>query len=68
MITPFTTRFKYTVIGKVDVGLMAVFLALNASIVSSANFLVTYRYLSTLNNKKMIRFGDRAPGPGERES
>jgi heme/copper-type cytochrome/quinol oxidase subunit 1 len=35
------------------VGLMGVFLALNASIVSSANFLVTYRYLSTLNNRKM---------------
>jgi hypothetical protein len=35
------------------VGLMGVFLAINASIVSSANFLVTYRYLSTLNNRKM---------------
>jgi heme/copper-type cytochrome/quinol oxidase subunit 1 len=32
---------------------MGVFLAINASIVSSANFLVTYRYLSTLNNRKM---------------
>jgi heme/copper-type cytochrome/quinol oxidase subunit 1 len=32
---------------------MGVFLALNASIVSSANFLVTYRYLATLNNRKM---------------
>jgi heme/copper-type cytochrome/quinol oxidase subunit 1 len=33
--------------------LLGVFLAINASIVSSANFLVTYRYLSTLNNRKM---------------
>ena len=53
MVTPFSSRPKFTTIGKVDVGLMGVFLALNASIVSSANFLVTYRYLSTLNNRKM---------------
>jgi hypothetical protein len=32
---------------------MAVLLVLNSSIVSAANFLVTYRYLSTLNNRKM---------------
>lgn len=53
MITPFSARPRFTLLGKVDIGLMAVFLALNASIVSSANFLVTYRYLSTLNNRKM---------------
>lgn len=53
MVTPFSARTRFTAIGKTDVGLMGVFLALNASIVSSANFLVTYRYLSTLNNRKM---------------
>ena len=53
MVTPFSARTRFTAIGKVDVGLMGVFLAINASIVSSANFLVTYRYLSTLNNRKM---------------
>jgi heme/copper-type cytochrome/quinol oxidase subunit 1 len=53
MVTPFSARTKYTAIGKVDIGLMGVFLVLNSSIVSSANFLVTYRYLSTLNNRKM---------------
>lgn len=53
MITPFAARTKFTAIGKVDIGLMGVFLVLNSSIVSSANFLVTYRYLSTLNNRKM---------------
>jgi len=53
MITPFSSRVRYTAIGRIDVGLMGVFLAINASIVSSANFLVTYRYLSTLNNRKM---------------
>ena len=53
MITPFSARTRFTAIGKVDLGLMGVFLVLNSSIVSSANFLVTYRYLSTLNNRKM---------------
>jgi hypothetical protein len=53
MITPFSARVRYTAIGKVDLGLMGVFLVLNSSLVSSANFLVTFRYLSTLNNRKM---------------
>jgi len=53
MITPFSARTRFTAVGKVDIGLMGVFLVLNSSIVSSANFLVTYRYLSTLNNRKM---------------
>ena len=44
--------FGFTAIGKVDIGLMGVFLVLNTSIISSANFIVTYRYLSTLNNRK----------------
>jgi len=53
MITPFSSRTRFTAIGRIDVGLFGVFLVLNASIVASANFLVTYRYLSTLNNRKM---------------
>ena len=53
MITPFSARTRFTAIGKVDLGLLGVFLVINASMVASANFLVTYRYLSTLNNRKM---------------
>ena len=53
MITPFSARTRFTAIGKVDLGLMGVFLVLNSSIVASSNFLITYRYLSTLNNRKM---------------
>lgn len=53
MITPFSSRTRFTAIGKTDIGLMGVFLVLNSSIISGANFLVTYRYLSTLNNRKM---------------
>ena len=53
MITPFSARTRFTAVGKTDIGLMGVLLVLNSSIVSGANFLVTYRYLSTLNNRKM---------------
>lgn len=53
MITPFSSRTRFTAIGKTDIGLLGVLLVLNSSIISAANFLVTYRYLSTLNNRKM---------------
>jgi hypothetical protein len=53
MITPFSSRIRFTAIGKTDIGLMGVLLVLNSSIISAANFLVTYRYLSTLNNRKI---------------
>jgi len=53
MITPFSSRLRFTAMGKTDIGLMGVFLVINSSIVAGANFLVTYRYLSTLNNRKM---------------
>lgn len=53
MITPFSSRPKYTVIGKTDIGLWVVVFTLLSSIISCSNFLITYRYLSTLNNRKM---------------
>jgi heme/copper-type cytochrome/quinol oxidase subunit 1 len=53
MITPFSSRIKYTAVGKTDIGLLVVMITLIASIIASSNFLVTYRYLSTLNNRKM---------------
>jgi heme/copper-type cytochrome/quinol oxidase subunit 1 len=53
MITPFSSRTRYTLIGKTDIGIAIVTITLIASMISSANFLMTYRYLSTLNNRKM---------------
>ena len=53
MIKPFSARVRFTAIGKTDIGLMGVLLVLNSSIISGANYLVTYRYISTLNNRKM---------------
>lgn len=53
MITPFSSRTRYTLVGKTDIGICIVAVTLIASMISSANFLMTYRYLSTLNNRKM---------------
>lgn len=53
MITPFSSRTRYTLIGKTDLGLVVLLFTLLASIVSCSNFVITYRYLSTLNNRKM---------------
>lgn len=53
MITPFSSRTKYTLVGKTDIGILVVIITLVASMVSCSNFLITYRYLSTLNNRKM---------------
>jgi heme/copper-type cytochrome/quinol oxidase subunit 1 len=53
MITPFSVRTRYTLIGKTDIGLWVVVFTLLSSIISCSNFLITYRYLSTLNNRKM---------------
>ena len=53
LITPFSSRLKFTVTGKVDIGVIVVTITLIASMVSGCNFLITFRYLSTLNNRKM---------------
>ena len=52
-VTPFSSRVKYTKSGKTDMALFAIALSSFGSFISSVNFLLTYRYLSTLNNKKM---------------
>ena len=54
-VTPFSARIKYTRPGKTDIALFAVAISSFGSFVGSLNFLITYRYLSTLNNKKNAR-------------
>ena len=53
MITPFSSRTRFTLVGKTDIGIAIVTITLIASMISAANFLMTYRYLSSLNNRKM---------------
>ena len=53
LITPFSARTRYTLYGKTDIGIAIVTVTLIASMITSTNFLMTYRYLSTLNNRKM---------------
>ena len=52
-VTPFSARTKYSRPGKTDVALFAIAISSFGSFIGSLNFLITYRYLSTLNNKKM---------------
>lgn len=52
-VTPFSARIRYTRPGKTDVALCAIAISSFGSFIGSLNFLITYRYLSTLNNKKM---------------
>jgi heme/copper-type cytochrome/quinol oxidase subunit 1 len=44
-ITPYTSRLRYTAIGKVDIALIVVFMASLGSVFSAVNYVITYRYI-----------------------
>lgn len=44
-VTPYTSRLRYTALGKVDIALIVVFLASLGSVFSSVNYVITYRYI-----------------------
>jgi cytochrome c oxidase subunit I len=44
-ITPYTSRLRYTAVGKVDIALIVVFLASLGSVFSAVNYVITYRYI-----------------------
>lgn len=56
-ITPYTSRLRYTAIGKVDVALVVVLAAALGSVFSSVNYVITYRYLGApiLKNRRELR-------------
>jgi hypothetical protein len=56
-ITPYTSRLRYTALGKVDVALIVALLASVGSVFSSINYVITYRYIGapTLKNRKELR-------------
>lgn len=56
-ITPYTSRLKYSTVGKVDLALVVVFIASLGSIFSSVNYVITYRYLGapSLKNRREVR-------------
>jgi cytochrome c oxidase subunit 1 len=56
-ITPYTSRVRYTALGKVDIALTVVFVAALGSIFSAVNYIITYRYLGAplLKNRREVR-------------
>lgn len=56
-ITPYTSRQRYTEVGKVDIALVVVLVASLGSIFSAVNYVITYRYLGAplLKNRRELR-------------
>jgi heme/copper-type cytochrome/quinol oxidase subunit 1 len=56
-ITPYSSRLRFTAIGKVDIALIVVLLASINSVFSSANYVITYRCLGApiFKNRRELR-------------
>jgi len=56
-VTPYTSRLRYTAVGKVDVALVVIFAAGLGSVFSSLNYVITYRYVGApiLKNRRELR-------------
>jgi len=56
-VTPYTSRLRYTAVGKVDIALIVVFAASLGSVFSSVNYVITYRYIGApiLKNRRELR-------------
>jgi cytochrome c oxidase subunit 1 len=56
-VTPYTSRLRYTAVGKVDIALTVVFLASLGSVFSAVNYVITYRYIGapTFKGRRELR-------------
>jgi heme/copper-type cytochrome/quinol oxidase subunit 1 len=56
-VTPYSSRLRYTAVGKVDIALIVVFMAALGSVFSSINYVITYRYLGApvIKNRRELR-------------
>lgn len=56
-VTPYSSRLRYSAVGKVDIALLVVFLAAIGSVFSSINYVITYRYIGApiLKNRRELR-------------
>jgi heme/copper-type cytochrome/quinol oxidase subunit 1 len=56
-VTPYSSRLRYTALGKVDIALVVVFAASLGSVFSSINYVITYRYIGApiLKNRRELR-------------
>lgn len=56
-MTPYSSRLRYTAVGKVDVALLVVFMAGLGSVFSALNYVITYRYIGApiFKNRRELR-------------
>ena len=56
-VTPYSSRLRYTALGKVDIALIVVFAASLGSVFSSVNYVITYRYIGSpiFKNRRELR-------------
>ena len=56
-VTPYTSRLRYTALGKVDIALVVILMASVGSTFSSINYVITYRYIGSpiFKNRKELR-------------
>lgn len=56
-ITPYTSRLRFTSVGKVDIALVVIFMAGLGSLFSAVNYIITYRCVSapSFKNRKELR-------------
>jgi len=57
LITPYSSRIRYTAVGKIDIALVVVFMAGLGSIFSAVNYVITYRCVSApaFKNRRELR-------------
>jgi len=57
LITPYSSKIKFSAIGKIDISLIVIFSAGLGSIFSSVNYIITYRCLSapSILSKRELR-------------
>jgi len=57
LVAPYSSRVKFSAVGKIDVALVVIFAAASGSIFSAVNYVITYRCLSapTFKNRRELR-------------
>jgi len=56
-VTPYSSRLRYTALGKVDIALIVILMASLGSTFSSVNYIITYRYIGSpiFKNRRELR-------------
>jgi cytochrome c oxidase subunit 1 len=57
LVTPYSSKIKFSALGKIDISLIVIFSAGIGSVFSSVNYVITYRCLgaNSISNKREVR-------------